>query len=198
MKHTRIIKQMKFIEEVEKLKVVYRQNGIIDGTRLENSAEHSWHVAILAITLEEYAESNTDISKVIKMLLIHDLVEIYTGDTFLYDEQGRKDVKVHEQKAADKIFGLLPKKQGEYLNKLWKEFEENKTKEARFALVLDNLQPILNHYYTRNQNIKGKKVKKSQILKKKSFIKDYSPELWEFALDIINKSVEIGQYEDDL
>ena len=196
MKKSRLNEQMQFLEEIEKLKIVYRQNGIIGGSRQENSAEHSWHVAVMAFTLQEYAEENTDILKVIKMLLIHDLVEIYTGDTFLYDEKGREDVIEHEKNAAETLFGLLPGEQGDEFNRLWNEFEDKNTKESKFAYVLDNLQPVLNHYYTRNQNIKGKGLAKSQIIKKKCFIKDYSEELWEFALDIINRSVEIGLYED--
>ena len=192
----RLNEQMKFLEEIEKLKIVYRQNGILGGSRQENSAEHSWHVAMMAFTLQEYAEGDVDIFKVVKMLLIHDLVEIYAGDTFLYDEQGREDAKESEQIAADKLFGLLPEEQGAELRRLWNEFEERETGEARFALVLDNLQPVLNHYYTNNQNIKGKRLGKSQIISKKGFIKDYSEELWEFALGIIDKSVEIGLYED--
>lgn len=189
--------QMKFLEEIEKLKIVYRQNGVLGGSRQENSAEHSWHVAMMAITLQEYAESDIDILKVIKMLLIHDLVEIYTGDTFLYDEQGREDVKVPEKKAAEKLFGLLPEEQGNEFNQLWNEFEEHSTKESKYALVLDNLQPILNHFYTENQNIKRKKLSKSQIINKKCFIKEYSEDIWEYALGIINKSVEIGLYENE-
>ena len=149
----------------------------------------------MAIALQEYAEEGTDILKVIKMLLIHDLVEIYTGDTFLYDEKGREDVKSQEKEAAVKLFGILPDVQGKELNQLWNEFEEHKTKEAAFALVLDNLQPLLNHYYTQNQNIRGKKLTKSQIVSKKCFIKEYSEDLWEFALDIIDKGVRIGLYE---
>ena len=188
--------QMNFLQEIEKLKIVYRQNGVIGGERQENSAEHSWHIAMMAIILQEHAGGNVDILKVIKMLLIHDLVEIYTGDTFLYDDEGREEIKDPEKKAAEKIFGLLPEEQGNEFNRLWNEFEEHRTEESKYALVLDNLQPILNHFYTENQNIKGKKLAKSQVINKKCFIKEYSEELWEFALEIIDKSVGIGLYED--
>ncbi|MBN2627493.1 MAG: HD domain-containing protein [Spirochaetales bacterium] len=186
--------QMDFLNEIEKLKVVYRQNGTIGGTRRENSAEHSWHVALMALTLQEYAPAGTDIAKVMKMLLIHDLVEIYTGDTFLYDEKGREKVKEPEKKAAEKLFAMLPEEQEEEFNRLWNEFEDRQTQEARFALVLDNLQPIMNHYTTENENIAGKKLNRSQIIEKKSFIKDYSTELWEYALEVIDNSVELGLY----
>jgi len=188
--------QMDFLNEIEKLKVVYRQNGTIGGTRRENSAEHSWHVALMALTLQEYAPAGTDITKVMKMLLIHDLVEIYTGDTFLYDEKGREKVKEPEKKAAEKLFAMLPEEQEEEFNRLWNEFEDRQTQEARFALVLDNLQPIMNHYTTENENIAGKKLNRSQIIEKKSFIKDYSTELWEYALEVIDASVELGLYRE--
>ncbi|OJF76086.1 MAG: hypothetical protein BKP49_08000 [Treponema sp. CETP13] len=193
----KLVQQMNFINEIEKLKIVYRQNGVVGGARQENSAEHSWHIAIMAFTLQEYAEKDIDILRVIKMLLIHDLVEIYAGDVFLYDDAGRDKIKTQEKKAADKLFGLLPDEQSREFNGLWNEYEQASTKEAKYALVLDNLQPILNHYYTRNQNIKGKKIKKSQVINKKRCIKEYSEELWAFTLETIDKSVAIGLFEDD-
>ena len=131
------------------------------------------------------------------MLLIHDLVEIYAGDVFLFDNAGGDKIKTQEKKAADKLFGLLPADQSTEFNELWNEYEHSSTKEAKYALVLDNLQPILNHYYTRNQNIKGKKLKKSQVINKKRCIKEYSEELWAFTLETIDKSVAIGLFEDD-
>ncbi len=188
---------MNFIAEIEKLKTIYRQNGILGGERQENSAEHSWHISIMAIILEEYCKEKLNIIKVIKMLLIHDIVEIYAGDTFLYDTDERENIKKTEEKASEKIFGLLPKEQKDEFISLWKEFEENNTNESRYAVVLDNLQPILNHYFTNNQNIKKKKLTKSQIINKKYFIKDFSEELWEFALEIINKSVENELYANE-
>jgi len=191
-----LLDQMSFIAEIEKLKTVYRQNGILDGSRQENSAEHSWHIAVMAILLKPYAREELDLLKVIKMLLIHDMVEIYTGDTFLYDEQGRKEAQKTEKLAAEKLFSLLPPVQKEELLELWMEFEANQSPEAQFALVIDNLQPMLNHYYTNNQNIKGKKLARSQVIAKKSFIKDYSEDLWEFALHILDKSVDAGLYID--
>ena len=193
----RLARQMKFISEIEKLKVVYRQNGIIDGSRRENSAEHSWHISIMALILLEYCKEEIDQLKVIKMLLIHDLVEIFAGDTFLYDEKGRDTIKSIEREAAVKLFGILPSDQKTELLEIWNEFELRETKEAKYAAVLDNLQPILNHYYTNNQNIKGKKVTKSQIIKKKEFIREFSEDVWEFAPTIIDESVKMGLYIDE-
>ena len=191
----RLEQQMQFIREIEKLKVVYRQNGTIGNKRQENSAEHSWHIAIMAFVLAEYFPKKVDIFKVVKMLLVHDIVEVYAGDTFLYDEKKRDDAKEIEKKAAKKIFSLLPEEQAEDFFKTWLEFEENKTNEAEFAKILDNLQPILNHYTTENQNIVGKELTKRQIAAKKAFIKDFSPELWEYADMILDKSVEVGLYK---
>jgi len=195
--NSRLEKQMKFLSEIEKLKIVYRQNGIIDGTRQENSAEHSWHISLMAFILMEYCREKIDITIVIKMLLIHDLVEIYTGDTFLYDQEKRDQIKEDEAEAAAKIFSLLPSDQKDEYLKLWNEFEERKTKESQYAAVLDNFQPLLNHYITNNQNIKGKKLTKSQIIKKKEFIKNFSEEIWNFAVKIIDDSVNIGLYNID-
>ncbi|HHX78734.1 MAG TPA: HD domain-containing protein [Acholeplasmataceae bacterium] len=192
----RLLQQMDFISEIEKLKVIYRQNGVIGGKRQENSAEHSWHISIMAFILLEYCNQKIDVLKVIKMLLIHDVIEIVTGDTFLYDDEKRKEVKLPEKEAANQIFGLLPQDQKNDFLQCWNEFELKETPESKYANVLDNLQPIINHFYTNNQNIKGKCLTKEQIIKKKEFIKEYSEEIWEFALSIIDKSVQIGLYKE--
>lgn len=197
MGKTRLGDQMRFISELEKLKVVYRQNGILGGERQENSAEHSWHIAIMAVILQEYSKEPIDILKVLKMLLIHDIVEIRTGDTFLYDTKRREDVKPAEQAAARDVFGVLPEEQKTELLALWEEFEQRETPESRYAAVMDNLQPILNHFLTDNRNIKRKLVTKSQIIDKKKFIRDFSEELWEYACTIIDESVGKGLYIDE-
>lgn len=197
MINKRLLDQMNFISEVEKLKVIYRQNGIIDGSRLENSAEHSWHISLMAIILQEYSKEEIDFLKVIKMLLIHDLVEIYTGDTFLYDTSNREKIRPAEKDAADRIFSLLPENQKDEFIALWNEFENRETNESRYAAVMDNLQPILNHYLTKNENIKSRGLSKSQIIKKKCFIQEFSEDLWEYTLSIINESVKIGLYLDE-
>jgi len=194
--NTRLERQMRFIFELEKLKVVYRQNGTCGGLRQENSAEHSWHTALMAPLLREYCAEKIDIEKVLVMLLIHDVVEIYAGDVFLYDDSAREKIKHAEHEAAQKIFGLLPEDQKEYFLNTWNEFECAESEEAQYARVLDNLQPLLNHYAVHNQNIVSKRLTKAQIVKKKAFIKDFSEDLWEFALHIIDESVKIGLYKD--
>ena len=186
---------MNFIFELEKLKVVYRQNGTTGGLRRENSAEHSWHVSMMALVLREYCKEKIDIEKTLTMLLIHDVVEIYAGDVFLYDESARENIKPVEKEAARKIFGLLPDDQKDCFTELWQEFEKAQTPEAQYACVLDNLQPVLNHCAVNNQNIVTKSLSKAQIIKKKAFIKEFSEELWEFMLRIIDKSVEMGLYK---
>lgn len=184
-----------FISELEKLKAVTRVNKTVDG-RAENSAEHSWHTALMAITLSEYAPTGVDILRVVHMLLIHDVVEIDTGDTFLYDDTGRDAVAADEQKAAERIFSLLPPKKASEFLSLWQEFEEGKTKDASFAKALDALQPLINHPLTRGEGEKIKGVTTSKVITKKRFIKEVSPQLWEMAEDAIERIREKGIWLD--
>lgn len=186
---------MAFLCEIEKLKIVYRQNMVIDKTRQENSAEHSWHLALMALILKDHAvHADIDVLRVIKMVLVHDLVEIDAGDTFLYDETGNLDKDARESRAAVRIFGLLPPEQCEEFTALWKEFEERKTPDALFAAALDNMQPVINHYLSEGSGIRKHDITVSQIMAKKSFIGEASPELWEFTKEIIGKSEQMGFY----
>ena len=138
----RLKKQMDFILEVDKVKNIMRQTYLADGNRKENDAEHSWHLALMAVLLKEYAPEEVDLSKVIPMVLIHDLVEIDAGDTYAYDDDGAKTKRAREKKGADRIFGLLPEDQGKWLYDLWEEFEAYETPEAKYAHMLDNSQPL--------------------------------------------------------
>lgn len=143
----RLTAQIAFIVEIDKLKQIFRQNVLTDGSRRENDAEHSWHMATMAVVLAEYADPATDLARVIRMLLIHDLVEIDAGDTFLYDAAAGADQMARERAAAERLFGLLPADQAQALRALWDEFEARETLDARFARALDRLQPmILNHH----------------------------------------------------
>lgn len=196
MEKSDLQRQMDFLIEVERLKMVYRQNMVIDKSRQENSAEHSWHLALMAVVLGNRAiDPDVDIMKVIKMVLVHDIVEIDAGDTFLYDAKGYEDKDEREERAAKRIFGLLPGAQGEELLSLWKEFEERKTPSALFAAALDNMQPVINHWCSGGAAIKKHHIKASQIIDKKKFIAKASPELWDITLDTINKSNESGFYD---
>ena len=138
----RLKQQMDFILEVDKVKNIMRQTYLADGKRKENDAEHSWHLALMAVLLKEYANEEVDLAKVIPMVLVHDLVEIDAGDTYAYDEAGAATKEEREKKAADRIYGILPKDQGKWLYGLWQEFEAYETPEAKFAHVLDNSQPL--------------------------------------------------------
>ena len=189
----RIDRQMNFIIEIDKLKSVFRQSLLSDGSRHENDAEHSWHLCMLAITLEEYAEAGTDILKCIKMALIHDIVEIYAGDTYLYDEEGNKDKAEREMKSAEKIYGLLAENQKKEFFDLWLEFDAGKTKEAVFANILDRVQPILLNYLTKGKMWLKNNIRKEQVLNKSwRVFKEAHPDISEYMMRIINESVEKG------
>jgi putative hydrolase of HD superfamily len=191
----RLERQMTFIIEVEKLKAIYRQNMVVDKSRHENSAEHSWHLALMAVILaDEAIDPAVDIRTVVEMLLIHDIVEIDAGDTFLYDATGNMDKEERENAAARRIFGLLPADQCEHCIALWKEFDERKTPSALFASAIDNMQPVLNHYASEGHGIRNKALKTRQVVEKKEFIKEASPALWEYTRATIGKSEAAGYY----
>ena len=153
MSDDRLTQQLRFLLELDRLKSVFRQSRLIHTDRMENSAEHSWHLAMLAVVLAEYAAEDIDLVRVVKMALIHDIVEIDAGDTYIYDEQARREKARLEQQAAERIFGLLPKQQAAELRTLWEEFEAKQTPEARFAGALDRLQPLLLNYHTAGPNV---------------------------------------------
>jgi putative hydrolases of HD superfamily len=184
-----------FINEVEKLKVIYRKNSVIDKSRNENSAEHSWHIALMAIVLSEFAnEKNLDTLKVVKMLLIHDIVEIDVGDTFLYDREANRTKEKDELAAARRIFGILPPPMGSELFDLWLEFEARLSPESKFAAALDSLQPLMNHLFTNNIKYRDHEVHTDDVLEKKKHIAEGSSLLWEYAKDTIRASEELGLY----
>lgn len=184
---------MNFIIEIDKLKNVFRQSLISDGSRHENDAEHSWHLCMLAITLEEYAEDGTDILKCIKMALIHDIAEIYAGDTYLYDEEGNKDKAEREMKSAEKIYGLLDESQKKEFLRLWREFDEGETKEAVFANILDRVQPIMLNYLTKGEMWIKNGIRKEQVINKAwRVFKLAHPDISEYMMRIIEESVKKG------
>ncbi len=186
-------KQMEFLIEIDKLKNIFRQSLIADASRNENDAEHSWHMAMYAIILKEYAPKDIDILKVIKMALIHDIIEIYAGDTFLYDEEMTKTKEKREKESAEKIYSILPKEQGQEIKALWEEFEEKKTKEAIFCATLDRIQPIILNYLTKGGTWKKHNVTKEMVLKKGYLIFEQADErLKQYVLDIIEESIEKG------
>lgn len=189
----RFSKQMEFIVEIDKLKHIERQSALCDGTRQENDSEHSWHIALMAILLSEYANSlDIDQLKVVKMLLIHDLVEIDAGDTFAYDVIGNSDKAKREREVANLIFGILPDDQKEELLSLWEEFESLSTPEARFASALDKLQPLILSFNNKGWSWKKHGVASSQILESKKEMVNGSEDLWEYAKRLIQESIDAG------
>ncbi len=195
----RLEKQMEFLIEIDQLKQITRQNYLADGSRKENDAEHSWHLAVMAILLREHdrGEDSLDLLKVIKMVLIHDIVEIDAGDTYCYDEEEIEGKLEDEQKAADRLFSLLPLDQAREFRELWEEFEEKSTPEERFAAALDRLQPLTLNYMAGGKSWKEHHIALSQVLERNSSIGDSSPDLWDFASKIIQEAVNQGYIRKD-
>lgn len=193
MASERLKKQIQFILEVDKVKNIFRMTKIHDGTRRENDAEHSWHLALMAFLLGEYSkESNIDMLKVMKMCIVHDLVEIDAGDTFCYDAVGNMDKLEREKKAANRIFGILPEDQGKELKELWEEFDAMETPESKFAAAMDRLQPVMMNFLNNGGTWKEHNISKEQVIKRNSRIEDGAPELWDFASELIDKAITKG------
>lgn len=188
----RLKQQMDFILEVDKIKNIGRQTYLSDGKRKENDAEHSWHLALMAFLLQEHAAKSVDVTKVMIMVLIHDIVEIDAGDTYAYDEAGHKTKEAREKAAAERIFGLLPKDQGEYLRKLWEEFEAYETPEAKYAHTLDNFQPLMLNDATDGRSWREHEVKKSQVLKRNQKTAEGSEPIMGEIHKIVDRHVEKG------
>jgi len=190
--NSRLNTQMKFLVEIDKLKSVLRQSYLINGKQRENSAEHSWHVAMMALVLSEYADNEINLVHVVKILLVHDIVEIDAGDTYCYDDTGLLSQMEREKKAADRIFGLLPEDQAHEMFALWEEYEAHVTPEAKFAAALDRLMPLLHNYYTEGKSWQEHGITREQVINRNACISEGSEALWEYALSIINKSVSQG------
>ncbi|MCA1029816.1 HD domain-containing protein [Bacillus timonensis] len=185
--------QMNFIQEIDQLKNIFRQAYIGDGSRHENDAEHTWHLSMLAIVLVEHTKmKELDLLKVLKMILIHDLVEIDAGDTFAFDEVGYKDKEEREHKAAERIFGLLPNEQKKEFMCLWREFELQETMESKYAASLDKLHPLIQNYMSEGVAWKKHRIRREQILKRNESIKFVSEELWVYVQELIDQAVLKG------
>lgn len=183
--------------EIDKAKNIFRQTHLVGHERRENDAEHSWHIALMAFLLCEHANHEIDQLKVMKMVLIHDLVEIDAGDTYAYDEAANKTKREREERAADRIFGMLPADQGQELRNLWEEFEEGETPEALFAHVLDNFQPMALNDANDGIDWRERRIKKSQILKRNEKTAQGSIGIWELMKQLIERNVETGAIIDD-
>ena len=188
----RLETQLAFVLETEKLKQVFRQTLLLGDRRPENDAEHSWHLSLMAVLLVEYASAEVDLLKVLKMLLIHDVVEIDAGDTFAYDEVANLDKEEREQKAADRLFGLLPTVQAGAMRALWDEFELRQSPEARYAAALDRLQPLLLNFHGEGTAWRRHGVKKAQVIARNEHIGEGAPALWAYVRRMIDEAVELG------
>lgn len=193
----RLQKQMDFIVEIDKVKKIMRQSYLADASRKENDAEHSWHLALMAVLLKEYSNEDVDLSKVIPMVLIHDLVEIDAGDTYAYSGEDPEETEARERKAALRIFGMLPEDQGQWLRSLWEEFEAYETPEAKFARTLDNCQPLLLNDASDGKSWKEHGVHKSQIYKRNQHTGEGSREIWEYMQKLIDRHIQLGHVTDD-
>jgi putative hydrolases of HD superfamily len=174
----RIERQLAFLVEADKLKNVLRRTLLTDGSRQENSAEHSWHLALTAMVLEEYASAPVNMTKVLRMLIVHDVVEIDAGDTFAFDTAGNATKEERERRAADRIFGLLPGELGAELRSLWEEFDEAATPEARFANAVDRIQPFLQNRETHGGSWRIHNLSREQVLARMDPIRTALPGLW--------------------
>ncbi|UTZ37741.1 HD domain-containing protein [Vibrio campbellii] len=189
----RLEKQLALIIELDQLKSVFRRTRVKSADRrLENSGEHSWHVALMAVLMQEHANAPIDIARVMKMLLIHDVVEIDAGDTFVYDVAASKEQEEKELKAAERLFGMLPSDQGDELFALWKEFEAAQSDDAKYAKALDRLIPMLLNYHNDGQSWKEHGVTREQALTINKRIESGSVTLWGKAKELIEEATEKG------
>lgn len=188
----RIKKDIEFIVELDRMKTILRQTSLIGEDRREDDAQHSWHIAVMTMVLSEYSNDEFDVNRAIKMLLIHDLVELYAGDTFCYDAAANLDKRDRELQAADKIFGMLGDEKGLFFRALWDEFEGMKTPEAKFAASMDRLQPMLNNYYNDGGTWRKFGVAHQDVIKRISPLKGTSDQLWQFVEDMLEDAYQRG------
>ena len=193
MDRERIEKQFAFLEEIDKEKLIGRQNYLADGSRKENDAEHAWHMALMIILLQEYANEEVDVLRTVTMALLHDVIEIDAGDTYAYDEQAKLDQRERELLAADRIFNLLPEDQAKKMREIWDEFEAQETKEAKFARTMDHIQPLMLNALSGGISWKEHGVREEQILKRNERTALGSKDLWAYAKETyLDPNVENG------
>lgn len=191
----RLSKQIAFIKEIDKIKYIQRKTKLFNSNRAENDAEHSWHLAMMALVLSEYANESIDILKVIKMVLIHDIVEIDAGDVFLYDTTKNHDNTAEELEAAKRIFGILPKDQATALITLWEEFETGETKEAKFAKAMDRFEPILQNTTNNGGTWKEFQVEFDRAYQKSKVIDKGAKTIWEYTEKLMHTSKSKGHFK---
>lgn len=196
MQQPRLQAQLDFLLEIDKLKTVLRQSYLLHADRRENAAEHSWHVAVMAMLLIEYAGAGIDHLRVLQLLLLHDIVEIDAGDAYCYDEAAMANKAERESRAARRLFGLLPEEQGLAWRALWDEFEAGLTREAQFANAMDRLLPILHNYHTQGKSWRAYGVRKAQVLARNGRIRQVSEDLWRRVEALLDDAVAQGWLAD--
>lgn len=184
--------QIRFLKEIDAMKSILRQNWLIDKTRREDDAAHSWHAAMLALTFAEYAKPTVDIDRAVRMLLVHDLVEIYAGDTPCFDAADVATQAAREQQAAQRVSALLPETQAAEYRKLWEEFNEAQTDDAQYAAACDRLQPLLLNYFTDGASWRGRTVTREQVLKRNALTRTALPAVWPFVEEAVQFCYEKG------
>ena len=188
----RLDQQLLFSAEIDKMTSIVRRTMLIDKSRRENDAEHSWHIATMALIFSEYAIEKPDVSRAVEMCLVHDLIEIYAGDTFAYDEKANESKAQREKEAADKLFTQLPEEQGNRLRKLWEEFDKAQTTDAKYASCMDSLQPLLHNTLTGGYTWKENHTKRSAVEKRMAIIRDFMPELYRWIEKNLDRAVSEG------
>ena len=197
MNTERLERQIAFILEIDRLKSVLRRSYLLHDPRHENSAEHSWHLSVMALVLAEHANAEVNTLRVLKMLLVHDIVEIDSGDTYIYDAAGNDTKSQREQDAARRLFGLLPPDQQAEMSTLWQEFEARETPEAKFAAALDRLMPLLHNSHTEGRSWREHGISKQQVLHLNRHTAEGSQTLWDYAEALINDAATKGYLTDE-
>ena len=192
-----LARRIRFALEADRLKGVVRRTRLVDGSRHENSAEHSWHLALLAVLLADTAGPEVDAARVVRMLLVHDLVEVEAGDTFAYDAAANLGRDERERLAAERIFGLLPIGQGDEMRALWEEFEAGETPDARFAVAMDRFQPLLLNYHGGGGSWREHGISRAQVLRRMAPIEHGAPALWAMVLDVVDHACALGWISPD-
>lgn len=192
MTDEKLSRQIDFLVEIDTLKTIFRRTYVLGTDRNENDAEHSWHLALMALVLYEHANKEVDVFHVVKMVLLHDIVEIHAGDTFCYDTRGNEEKAEREKQAAQEIYSRLPDTQKSDFIEIWEEFERGETPESRFAQSLDRLMPLLHNYHSGGRAWREHGITRQQVLQRNAHIADGSKGLWDFAQKLINDSVDKG------
>ena len=197
----RLARQLAFMAEIDKMTSVMRRTMLIDRSRRENDAEHSWHIAVMAILFQEYAKEPVDVGRVVQMCVVHDLIEIYAGDTFAYDASGNLSKAEREQAAADKLYSILPPEQGKLVRDYWEEFDAMQTPDAKYAACMDRIQPLFHNMLTEghtwHENGPDHMVTRSMVEKRDEVVKEFMPEVYAWIESCLDEAIQNGWLKED-